>query len=224
MQESETRQQSIWYHCQCGILWQKDYKPYKYDAKYLVDTTPEGAKHENSCKYLPKIIAPIAEEMIYGRKLLFVGHRPNEEAEMRRRGWVTFAIDNNEFCTTTERIIAGDFETFSFPEDFKVNMVWFYHTLESLINPWQALKKVKQILSEDGILFIATPDSDFLYTRGSAGFRHWKRDFNHVLWNRTSLVTYLDSLGFTTVLSRKNHDMRLPQTDDLWLMAQAKFY
>ena len=224
MQQAQTRQQSKWYSCSCGILWQHGYKPYPYDIKYLEKYVQQDKKFSEASKYIVKVVSPLLEEMIYGRKVLFVGRNQYQQDEFEHRGWITYAIDNNTSFTTSERLIADNFETYSFAEDFKVNMVWFYHTLESLVDPFMALKKVKQILAEDGILFIATPDSDFLYTRGLAGFLHWRHDFNHVLWNKRALVSHLDSLGFNVILARKNYEHRFPERDDLWCIAQVKFF
>jgi len=223
MQDAATKQQSKWYSCSCGIVWQAHYKGCVYDQAYL-DNLPTGSKYDTALKAIPKIIAPLAEEMMYGRKMLMIGHYPSQIEEFKRRGWVTFSIDKNTAYTTSERMIAADFETFQFAEDEKYSMIWAYHVIESFNNPFESLKKAFSLLAEDGIIFIGTPDSDFLYTRGPAGFVHWKRDYNHILWNRKSLTSYLEKLGFNVVLARKNYEPRFPFTDDIWLLAQKRFY
>jgi hypothetical protein len=224
MQDASTKVQSKWYGCSCGIVWQAHRPDFTYTKEYVDKYVPTGAKYESASRYLPQIIAPLIEESTYGRKMLMVGHYPHQLEVFRHRGWVPFTIDKNVNLATSERLIASDFETFTFPEDEKYALVWIYHVLESFQNPFEALKKVKNILSEDGILFIGTPDTDFLYTRGPAGFPHWKRDFNHILWNRRSLTSYLEKLGFDIVLSRRNYEQRFPAWDDCWILAQKKFF
>ena len=144
--------------------------------------------------------------------------------EFRDRGWVSYAIDSSTTTRTTPRIIQGDFETFKFPEDNKYNLIWMYHVLEGLSDPFYAIDKAVSLLPEDGILFIGTPDSDFLHVRGPAGFRGWKKDYNHILWNKRCLTSYLEKLGFEIILTKRNYEPRFPYQDDLWCVAQKKFY
>jgi predicted SAM-dependent methyltransferase len=151
-----------------------------------------------------------------------VTHHQSEE--FRRRGWITYTIDKNTCFNSTERRIVGDFETHEFNEKAKVNMVWMYHTLECFDKPKESLKKAFTVLKEDGILFIATPDTDFINTRSSAGFPHWKADQNHIMWNKRSLVSHLESLGFVIILCRSNYEIRFPYKDDFHLIAQKRFY
>lgn len=223
MQDASTKQQSKWYSCSCGIVWQAKYKGYEYDQSYI-NKLPSGPKVESSFRYVPKLIAPLIEEMTYGRKMLMIGHQPYQLDEMKLRGWIPFSIDKNSVYQTGPRLISADFESYPFAQDEKYSLIWIYHVLESFHNPFESLKKCQSLLAEDGILFIGTPDTDFLYTRGPAGFLHWKRDYNHILWNRSSLVSYLEKLGLDVVLSRKNYEPRFAYQDDMWLLAQKKFY
>jgi hypothetical protein len=223
MQDATTKVQSKWYACSCGVVWQTPYPDYKYGRKYL-DNLPIGQKWERSNKYVVDLVAPTIEELMYGRKMLMVGHNEHQAAEFKRRGWVCFTIDKNECFATTNRFIAADFETFEFASDVKYNLIWFYQTLESLHNPFEALKKSQQLLAEDGIIFIATPDTDFIYTRSPSGFAHWKRDYNHILWNKKALISYLEKQGLNVVYARSNYERRLPAWDDLWIIAQKVYY
>jgi hypothetical protein len=223
MDNSESHQKSKWHSCRCGVLWQEKYEAYEYGSEYE-KKLPSGRKWEDSCKYVNYLLCPIIEESMYGRKVLMVGKNAPQAQEFADRGWIAYTIDKSSTLETSERLIAADFETFNFPDDFKVNLIWFYHTLESMVDVKAALVKAKSLLCEDGIIMIGTPDSDFLFTRGPAGFRHWKRDFNHILLNKSALVSHLEPLGFEVLLTKRNHDMRLPYQDDLLVVAQLKFY
>ena len=221
MKDAKTQALSKWYACSCGIIWQIPYPDFIYDKSYII---PDGKKYIASCKYLVKIITPIIEESMYGRRCLVIGQNLPMIDELRARGWVTYCIDKNISIPTDMRHIQGDFETFQFPEDTKYNLLWLYHTLECFKDPFKALSKANSLLAEDGMLYIGTPDTDFLYTRSPSGFLHWKKDYNHIMWAQRTLTSYLEKLGFNIIVSRKNYEHRLPAQDDCWIVCQRKFY
>lgn len=223
MQDAVTKKQSKWYSCQCGVVWQTGKPTMIYDAKYA-KTFQDNPKLSASYNYPVRVYSPIIEELLYGRKALLIG-RPNtdQEKSLAERGWVPYTIDKNTSYNTEGRNIAGDFETHDFGES-KFNMIWMYHTLECFHDPISALAKSRNLLTEDGILFIASPDTDFIHTRGSSGFRHWKPDTNYMMWNRRSLTKQLENLGFTVIMARQNCWQRFPDTDDFHIIAQVKFF
>lgn len=223
MEDAYTKQKSKWHSCSCGLLFQDSWDIPVYDQKYI-DKLPLGKKYDDSCKYLVRILAPIIEESMYGRKMLMVGKNDPMLEEFRDRGWVSYCIDSNKVTRDTHRIISGDFETHSFVEGTQYNLIWLYHILEGFNDPFYTLEKATSLLAEDGILYIGTPDSDFLHVRGPAGFRGWKKDYNHILWNKRCLTSYLEKLGYEIVLTKRNYEPRFPYQDDLWLVAQKKYY
>lgn len=225
MQDSSTKRKSKWFSCSCGVVF-NSVKPDKvYDQKYWMENNKPDKGRVTAFEYPVNIYAPIIEELVYGRRVLIVG-RPNtyQEDALAYRGWVPTVIDKNTCLKTIDNIIASDFETYQFSKDVKYNMIWLYHTLECFNNPVGALDLCKNLLAEDGILFIGTPDTDFINTRSSACFIHWKPDQNHIMWNRRSLTTYLEKLGFNVILARQNYEHRFPMWDDLHLIAQKKFF
>lgn len=221
MKDAKTQKLSKWYACSCGIIWQYPCPEFIYDKKYIL---PDGKKFASASKYLVKVVAPVIEESMYGRRCLMVGHNQPMIDELRARGWVTFCIDKNIDMPTTERHIQGDFETFGFPEEVKYNLIFMYQTLECMKNPFETLKRAKNLLAEDGILFIGTPDTDFLYTRSPSGFVHWNKDHNHIMWSQRTLESHLKTLGFNVIMSRKNYEHRFPTQDDVWVTAQKRFF
>lgn len=224
MQDSETKQKSRWYNCACGVTWNAGECKEPYDKAYYEKYKEGGKKLESSAKYPIQVYAPLMEEMMYGRKVLEVGHTNPYQAEaFAERGWIPYSIDKNTHFTNSERFIAGDFETHDFGEE-KFNLIWIYHTVECFKDPKQTLIKCFNLLPEDGILFLATPDTDFIHTRSSSGFVHWKPQTNRLMWNRPSLVSYLEKLGFNIVMSRRNYEHRFPAVDDCHVVAQKKFF
>lgn len=225
MQNADTKIQSKWFSCSCGIVFQ-DKKPDKiYDADYLKALNKNDEKLRDAYQYPIRIYAPVIEELLYGRRALLVGHvTDHQHKAFEERGWVTHSIDKNKALKASPGLIVDDFETFEFEDTIRYNLIWFYQTLECMIDPLAALKRCSSLLTEDGILFIASPDTDFIHTRGSTGFIHWKPDMHNLMWNRRSLSSYLEKLGFTVIMARQNYERRFPIWDDLHLIAQRKFF
>jgi SAM-dependent methyltransferase len=223
MQDATTKIESKWYSCSCGVVFQNQHPTAVYDAKYRKKYEIYDKKTESAFQYPVRIYSPLIEELIYGRKVLIVGTPTFHQTEaFSTRGWIDYSIDKNSSYIPSDRRFVGDFETYEFPE--KYNLIWIYHTLECFIDPIKALQKCKDLLVEDGILFMASPDTDFINTRSSSNFIHWKPEYNHIMWNRRSMAKHLDSLGFNVILNRQNYEHRFPAWDDFHILAQRKFF
>ena len=225
MQDASTKKKSKWFSCSCGVVFNAVKTTKVYDDKYWLENNKYSQKSETAWNYPIRIYCPIIEELTYGRRVLVIG-RPNtyQEEALADRGWVPTIIDKNTAFKTGGNIIAEDFEKHKFPESQKFNMIWIYHTLECFDDPIGSLELISKLLVEDGIIYIATPDTDFINTRSSSCFVHWKHDQHHVMWNRRSLNAHLEKLGFSVILSRQNHEHRFPVWDDIHLIAQKKFF
>jgi hypothetical protein len=206
MKDADSGVTSKWFQCSCGVVFQNKLpsgKPHK------VETFCQKT-YDNST-YPVKVYSPIVEELIYGRKVLIV-NPPNDyqQKEFERRGWVVIKSD--------------DFEKQQFKESEKFNMIWLYSTLERFVDPTASLELCRKLLTEDGILFIASADTDFISTRSSGNFIHWNPDTNHIMWNRRSIIRHLENLGFNVILNRQNYEHRFPAWDDFHVLAQKKFF
>lgn len=225
MQDSTTKVRSVWYSCACGVVFQSKKPQFIYDKNYKEKFDEHDLKLKDSFAYPIKIYSPLIEELIYGRKVLIIGHETShQENELKERGWITYSIDKNESNTPSEYLFVGDFESYEFNPNLKFNMIWLYHTLECFHDPIKSLDKCKSLLAEDGIIFIASPDTDFINTRSSSRFIHWKQDMNYLMWNRRSLSSHLEKLGFNVILARQNYEHRFPYWDDLHIIAQRRFF
>ena len=227
MQDADTKKRSKWYACSCGVVWQAQKPSGIYDIKYWqkYNIPDDNHKIRDTYEYPIRIYSPIIEELIYGRKVLLIGRQNTyQEDYFGQRGWIAYSIDKNTCFKNSDRIIASDFETHQFNPDVKFNLIWMYHTLESFLDPKAALAKCISLLPEDGIIFIATPDTDFINTRSSSNFIHWKAEYNSIMWNKRSLTRQLDSLGLNVILARSNYEHRFPVWDDVHLLAQKKFF
>jgi len=225
MVDASTQKKSKWFSCSCGVVFNST-KPSKvYDMKYWEAGTKPDKGREAAFKYPVRLYAPLMEELIYGRRVLIVG-RPNthQEDALAERGWVPTIIDKNTAFETGGNLIASDFEHHQFPKDIKFNSIWMYHTLDCLSDPIGSLALCKDLLAEDGIIVLMGADTDFINTRSSSCFMHWKQDENYIMWNRKSLTRHLETLGFNVILARQNYEHRFPMWDDYHIIAQKKFF
>lgn len=225
MQDSVTKQKSRWFSCSCGVIFNSK-KPTKvYDKAYWDKHNKESQKDKDSFEYPVRLYAPIIEELIYGRRVLIVGRNNKyQEEALAKRGWVPTIIDKNISLEPTDNLICADFETYQFPENQKYGLIWIYHTLECFSYPIGSLELCKNLLTEDGIIMLSGVDTDFVNTRSSSCFIHWKHDENYLMWNRRSLTSHLEKLGFNVIMARQNYEHRFPYWDDLHLIAQRKFF
>lgn len=225
MQDAHTKKRSKWFSCKCGVVTQSKKPEGVYDQKYYDKHSNLGVKKQAEYEYPIRVYAPIIEELIYGRRVLIIGADNEYQSDyFKTRGWVPTTIDKNTRYTNSKDFIAGDFETHKFNEAHKYNLIWVYQTLECLNDPIGSLALCRTMLAEDGIIFIGTPDTDFINTRSSSNFIHWKHDYHHIMWNRSSLTRQLEKLDFQIILSRQNYEHRFPYWDDLHILAQRKFF
>ena len=225
MVDKSSNKKSRWFSCSCGIIFNAQ-KPTKvYDQKYWLDNSTYDAKRKTAFEYPIRLYMPIIEELTYGRRVLIIG-RPNtyQEEAMEARGWVTTIIDKNTHFKSGGNLIASDFETYSFPESPKYNLIWIYHTLECFSDPVASLTLCSKLLAEDGILSLYGVDTDFINTRSNSCFIHWKYDQNYIMWNKRAITKKMESLGFNTIMCRSNHENRFNMWDDFHGIWQKSFF
>lgn len=224
MRDSDSKIESKWYNCSCGVTWQITDVKEPYDKKYFERYKDGGKKYESAVKYSIQVYMPLIEELIYGRRVLEIGHTsPYQLESFIERGWVPTTIDKNMHFTPNDKFIVDDFEKHNFG-DKQFNLIWLNHTLECFKDPKRALSKCFDLLPEDGVIVIMTPDTDFINTRSSSGFIHWKPQTNRLMWNGSSLNSYLEKLGFQTIMCRRNYEHRFASQDDIHGIWQKKFF
>lgn len=225
------KERSDYYHCRCGVVFQPEFplndkKKHAdvYGKDYADNYLGLGQKYIDISEYPIRTFVPIIEELTYGRKMLEVGFLAHFFMKgMSKRGWLCWGIDVMKGLEKNERIINGDFEAYDFKNQ-KFNLIWMSHVLEHFKDPIAVLKKCHSLMPEDGVLYIATPDTDFIHTRSNSGFTHWKKDEHYIMWNRESLTKELQKIGFEVIMSRRNYEQRFSSWDDCQIIAQKSFY
>lgn len=224
-----------WYQCLCGVIFQLDDPKGKHLFSKKIEERMKG-NFEHACKQY----APLIEELTYGRKILEVGHGDvlyNLEA-FARRGWLTWGIDKDERTTPRPNLYRGDFNSFDFSPpiegleehvneeiaDMKFNLIWANQVIEENTDPLQFLRKTYFDLEEEGVLFLGTPDIDFIHKTGLGNFIHWDKCRNKLLWSERALKRELERIGFKIIMCRRNYSSRFSTHYDIHIIAQKNYF
>ena len=216
--------ESQWYRCTCGVIHQENLPTHDmYDSKYIGSMV--GAKDSQYVWiHAARIYAPLIEELTYGRKLLDVGFGiPNVMKFYEDRGWIVTGIDINSEYSEMNNVINENFEIKEKFDD-QYNLIWMSHVLEHFNDPVEVLKKAYDLLPEDGVLYIATPDIDFINKTGVSAYPHWKPKEHYIMWSERALKRELEKIGFKIITCRRNFTARFSSWYDIQLIAQKNYF
>ena len=240
VQEGKSLNRADWVVCQCGVIFQGDFHPdaLVYDEKYAINLI-DMKQGKERYGHLIRTYAALIEELTFGRMALEVGYAvPYILKELDERGWLTWAIDINPALTGKGNLYKGDFTNYDFSisgqniKDAtgeekiqrKFDLIWMGHVLEHFADPIVALKRAYELLDPKGVVFIATPDIDFINKTGVVGYPHFKCREHNVLWSERALKREMERLGFKTILSRRNFSSRYPSWYDLHYIGQRDYF
>ena len=240
IEEGESKKKSSWTRCQCGVIFQDDLPTDSkvYDNKYIASLF-DAKESKQRYEYYLRCYVQLIEELTYGRMMLDVGYAtPHLINAFEERGWLTWAIDINPTLTGKGNIYKGDFVDYDFSLsgkhvkdatgldkiDRKFDLIWMGHVLEHFHDPIKALHKAVSLLEDKGVLFISTPDIDFINKTGISGWPHFKKDEHYVMWSEPALRREMERLGLKVVLSRRNFSSRYMVWWDIHLIAQQNYF
>jgi len=190
-------------------------------------------------EYLLRLYAPLIEELTYGRMMLDIGYGvPFILDAMKERGWLTWGIDINPLLIGKGNLYNGDFTTYDFnfegeqifyatgvkKLDRKFDLIWMGNVLESMEDPLLALKRAYDLLDQKGVLYVSTPDIDFISKTGISGWPHFKGKEYNVIWSEQALCRELERIGFKIVMSRRNYSSRFIRWFDVHCIAQKNYF
>lgn len=215
----------LWYMCSCGVMFNNEVPKNEPKDKEEFKQYDDFKEYELVSVQAARMYAPIIEELTMGRKFFDVGFgRYNNINFFKKRGWVTFGIDHNKDIESTDRIYNDNFETTDKLYSSTYDVVWMSHIFEKFKDPLFALGKAKQILQSNGVLYIATPDIDFLHSKPASDWTHWNTEDNNVMWNERSLKRELEKMGFNIIMCRRNYYSRFGFYNDIHLIAQKIYF
>jgi SAM-dependent methyltransferase len=219
--------EGLWYACTCGVIFQNEFKPV-YEKPDLEETEPNQ-------KHAVNVYAPIIEELTYGRQLLQVEYERSPEVmkEFESRGWITWGIDERS-VNPGKNFYKGDFLFYPFTPQIKdkqiaeelegqkrrFDLIWIQDHLERQHSPLKVLQRAYELLDTTGVLYISTPEIDFIYNEGVRDWIHWKAKDYNFLWSERALVREIERIGFKVVMSRKNSSVRFTRHYETHIVAQ----
>jgi len=240
IEEGESKELSSWTRCQCGVIFQDDLPMDSevYDDKYIAGLF-DAKESKERYEYYLRCYIPLIEELTYGRMMLDVGYAtPHLINALEERGWLTWAIDINPTLTGRGNIYKGDYTQYDFAlkgEKIKeatghdkiertFDLIWMGHVLEHFHDPIATLRKTVGLLENKGVLFISTPDIDFINKTGLSGWPHFKKHEHYVMWSESALRRELERLGMKVIMMRRNFSSRYMSWWDLHCVAQMNYF
>ena len=242
IQEGNTDRRAMWYRCQGGVLFQEHFPTNDIYHKEYLETYSDEKKAQARMIHAGKIYAPIIEETTYGRMMLDVGFgMPYNLMFFEERGWLVWGIEVNDAISPGKNIYKGDFLTYDFSPHINkerlksivgekavikrtFDLIWMSHVLEHFNDPMAVLKKAYDLLSPTGVLYISTPDIDFINKTGVTGWLHFKKQEHYTLWTERALVRELKRIGFNIILKKRNFSSRFVSWFDVHVIAQKDYF
>jgi len=113
-----------------------------------------------------------------------VGNAPKTKSEAKRLG---FEVEDRE----------------------SFNLIWSYHMLEHERYPLTMLQAYYDLLSEDGILFVAMPDPFFIDFEDIYEWGNWLLRENYIMWDMDSFCDEAEAIGFKVEQKIRNTDVKI---------------
>lgn len=128
-----------------------------------------------------------------GCKYPYLGHC------LQKLGMKSYGLDGIPECLDFGKelgvsMIFADFETFDIPKDLigEVGLITLVHCLEHIYKPVESIRRLRDIISPDGVLFIRCPDSE---AKGiERDFTQGHYSIHPTLWNEHAMYELLAKL------------------------------
>lgn len=163
-------------------------------------------------------------------KLLDIGAGiPDFVLKMKENGWDSFALeiskDQVELIANhinKNHVWQGDFEKKIISANF-FDVLTFWHMLEHLIKPAEAIRKSSRILKSNGMIFAEFPNFDSLNLKlFKKNYCHFDLPGHLVYYNKKSLVYLFSQNGFKNI--RISYPLKLNGSFSLNLMKMINTY
>lgn len=101
----------------------------------------------------------------------------------------------------------------------KQDIIWATHVLEHLKDPAAALNNFKRSMADDGILYIAMPDTKYINWSNPMNFDWWVLE-HHILWNRDDFIIFAEEQGLKCIFKERGIDLYKQEGGWFWLQEQ----
>jgi predicted SAM-dependent methyltransferase len=117
-------------------------------------------------------------------------------------GWEATGLDIMDH--KVDNIITGSFEDIN-PDEFgRYDFIWLSHVFEHFKDPEKAVWVLNEILNEEGIAFIAMPDTFAIDWEHIYNWGHWHVNEHHILWDMVSFIKFMEDRGFSCKFRKRN--------------------
>lgn len=163
---------------------------------------PEYVREEEGRREQARIVLERLGRYKNGGLLLDIGCGPGFLLdEARKKGWEVEGLDLSEWAARQARerfgieVRQGTLEESTFPER-RFDAVVMNDVIEHLADPKAALRRIRRILKNDGVLYLSTPDIDSVLSRVLGG-RWWGINKYHLYYfSKDTLEKYFSEVGF----------------------------
>jgi 2-polyprenyl-3-methyl-5-hydroxy-6-metoxy-1,4-benzoquinol methylase len=90
-----------------------------------------------------------------------------------------------------------------FQPDERPNLVLYVHTLEHILDPLLELRRIRELLPDDGLLYVEVPGVKYLLRTYEMDFLRYLQNAHVYHFSRTSLTNLLHQAGFSIVKSNE---------------------
>ena len=98
-----------------------------------------------------------------------------------------------------------------------VDVAYVLNAFQGFRYPGDALNNYREMLREDGLLYISMPDTFFInFEEGNPLRWDWHVQENHILWNMENFIDYAEQHGFKCVFSDRNLSLHKQESKDTY--------
>jgi 2-polyprenyl-3-methyl-5-hydroxy-6-metoxy-1,4-benzoquinol methylase len=208
---------SLWtfYNCKnCGFVFSNPYIPKEHIADFYSrledgEYSAEAEGRTKNFKTIFKRVKRLREKTAdRGKTLLDIGAASGIFLNLaREEGYTIEGIEPSEYLVNEAeknygiRLFKGTAE--SYPAGKRFSVITLLDIVEHLVEPGALMAKVNELLEDDGLLVLVTPDIGSLACK-LAGKRWWHYRIAHInFFNRKSLRYLLRAHGFEMVMKKK---------------------
>lgn len=196
--------------CNCKNIWYTDWSNIEQQDYFKEDYAKDHhfERHETAWKNFWKEYSPLLKEHGNGgKKLLDIGcitdYLVDAAAE---EGYEVTGTDIERHEHSRCRFIIGDFDIMEIEEKFDV--IFTNHVLEHFHYPLRAMKRLYEMLEDDGIVFVSMPDPFQIPWERSERWNAWSLHQHYIMWDMDAFCDEMENLGFTTIFKKRNLDGR----------------
>lgn len=134
---------------------------------------------------------------------------------MKDKGYEVHGLNISSNRESKHDIMIVDFEKIE-ELPYKPDIIFASHIFEHFKDPGKELDKCRRMLSDEGFLYVAMPDTFFIdFEHSRVQEFDWFAQEHHILWNMDNWIEFCEEHGFKCVWSERCLDMH-KQIDKDW--------